>query len=127
MTIRKAVFAILFLASVCVAIEADPERVRSISGKLHCSCGCRQVLDECSHTHCERKPAMRQRIAAAIMEGKTDDQILSQMAATYGSDILLTPMFRGFDTMLWIVPVTGAVIAVGVTLAVQRRRTGRSR
>jgi cytochrome c-type biogenesis protein CcmH/NrfF len=64
---------------------------------------------------------MRQEIAAGIAQGKTDQQILELVAAGHGSDIPVTPMFRGFNTLLWIVPVTVLVVAVGATIAVQVR------
>ena len=65
---------------------------------------------------------MYQQISTAIAKGKSDEQILAQMANTYGNDILLTSIFRGFDTLLWIVLITGAVVAAGLTLAAQPRR-----
>lgn len=118
------VVLLLILATACVALASDSTRLKSLSGKVLCDCGCREVLGECSHKVCQRKPAMRQEISAALTLGKSDDQILRQIAAAHGNDILVTPMFQGFNTLLWIVPVTVGVIAVGATWTIQRRRTG---
>ena len=122
---RRALFAMLLLASACLATDADSERVRSVSKKIKCSCGCGELLADCSHKQCERKPAMRAEIAAAIQNGKNDDQIVDLLADKYGSEILLAPRFRGFDTMLWLVPAVGAFVAVGFTVAMQKRRNSK--
>jgi cytochrome c-type biogenesis protein CcmH/NrfF len=118
--------AILILGMACFGTGEDSPRLRALTEKLMCNCGCGEHLEECSHKQCERKPGLRQEIAAAIQQGKTDDQIVNMLADKYGSDILLAPRFRGFDTMLWIVPVVGAFVAVGFTVAMQKRRRERS-
>ena len=117
-----ALFAILLLTSVCSATESGADRVRSISQKLKCSCGCGEILQECSHKECERKPGLQREIAAAIDQGKTDDQILDMLAKEHGDGILLAPRFSGFNTLLWLVPAVGALAAVGFTMKAQRRR-----
>lgn len=113
---------VLLLFSACVLTAADQNRVSSISGKVLCDCGCREVLAECSHKVCQRKPALRQEIASAIDLGKSDNQVMAQLAGAHGNEILLTPTFRGFNTLLWIVPVTVGLAAAILTLTVQRRR-----
>jgi len=120
----RGVLAVAMLASVALAGNADSSRLKSLSRKMMCDCGCREVLDECSHKQCTRKPALQQEIAASLAGGKSDDDILKLVAAAHGSDILLTPTFNGFNTLLWIVPVMIGVIAVGAMLMVQRRRAG---
>jgi len=112
---------LLLFVSMCFATSSS-DRVDSLSRKVLCNCGCREMLAECSHASCERKPGLRKEITEAVAAGKTDDQILQQFAALHGSDLLLTPTFQGFDTLLWIVPVVGAVIATGLTLRIQRKR-----
>jgi cytochrome c-type biogenesis protein CcmH len=116
-----AAFTVLVFALACFAAPA-PDRVDLLSRKVLCTCGCREMLAECSHASCERKPGLRKEISDAVTAGKADDEILQQFAALHGSDLLLTPAFQGFDTLLWIVPVVGAVIATGLTLRIQRKR-----
>jgi len=118
----RALFGMLVLASLCLAANGDSPRMKSLSAKVLCDCGCREVLGECSHKECKRKFGMQQEIATATGQGKSDKQVLEQIAVAHGSDILITPMFRGFNTLLWIVPVTIGVIAMGMTLAVQRKK-----
>ena len=73
---------------------------------------CSEILNECSHRECDRKDALKKEIAAAVLEGKSDDAILDAMGAKYGATILTVPSFRGFNMLLWIVPVGAAATAV---------------
>jgi len=118
----STLIVLLAVVSISSGADGDSPRVRALSSKMHCSCGCGEVLGECSHKQCERKPAMKKTLEAAITQGKSDSQVLDQMAAVYGSQILLTPSFHGFNTLLWIVPIAGGVIAVGWIILIQRRR-----
>jgi cytochrome c-type biogenesis protein CcmH/NrfF len=70
---------------------------------------------------------MIQEISKAADSGKTDEQILELLAANHGKNILLTPSFHGFDTLLWIVPVSVVVLAIGGTFLIQRRRISTTR
>lgn len=110
------------LASPIAAQPTESSRVKAISGKVLCDCGCREVLGDCEHKQCKRKPAMEKEISLAAAQGKSDGQILRQLAAEHGGDILLTPIFNGFNTLLWIVPVTLGLGATIATMFVQRRR-----
>ena len=119
--IRGVAFCFLLVSS-CFAQDPNAARAAKISKKVLCSCGCREVLNECSHKQCERKPVMQRTIASELAEGKTDDQVLAAIGQAYGSDVLLVPGFQGFDTLLWIVPVAAAVSAVSTTIVLQKRR-----
>jgi len=102
------------LAPLALALDSDAPRIQSLAAKMRCNCGCGDVLSECSHAECKAKGALKQEIAAAIQQGKTDEQILDAMGVRYGATILLMPPFRGFDMLLWIVPITVASIALVV-------------
>jgi cytochrome c-type biogenesis protein CcmH len=110
------------LASPIAAQPTDSSRVKAISGKVLCDCGCREILGDCEHKQCKRKPAMEKEISLGASAGKADDQILQELAAAHGGDILLTPMFNGFNTLLWIVPVTLGLAGTLVTVLIQKRR-----
>src|SRR3954465_4727539 len=120
--VRNLLFGIVILTVACFVAGEESPRVRALSARLLCNCGCGEHLADCSHKQCERKPALREEISAAIDQGKTDDQIMDMLAEKHGKDILLAPRFRGFDTMLWLVPALGALVAVGFTYRLQKRR-----
>jgi cytochrome c-type biogenesis protein CcmH/NrfF len=112
---------ILVLATLAFAADRDPSRQKTLWTKVHCDCGCGDVLAECSHVECKRKSALKQEIGAAILDDKSDDAILDAMAAKYGSTILVVPAFRGFNMLLWIVPVGVVVLGLGGLILSWRR------
>jgi cytochrome c-type biogenesis protein CcmH/NrfF len=113
-SIRSKWMTVVVLVPLALAFDSDAPRVRSLAAKMRCNCGCGDVLAECSHAECKTRDPLKQEIATALQQGKSDEQVLEGMGARYGATILLTPPFRGFDMLLWIVPIAGGVLAVGV-------------
>lgn len=122
---RRTLLAVVTLTSLVFSAGDDPSRARSLATKVFCSCGCREVLSECSHPECTMKGSMKQEIASAVQSGKTDDDILANLERKYGAGILLVPAFHGFNVFLWIVPLAAALISVAIF--VWRRRSGASK
>ena len=122
--------SILFLATCLVltlvgmggTVSDDSARVKTIASRVHCDCGCSDILAECSHVQCPRRSALKQEIATAVHRGINDDQILNELATRYGSTILAVPAFRGFNSLLWLVPVGtfGLAMAIAVVIWVRR-------
>lgn len=104
-SIRLVLFTCSILASLALASDGDSRRVDSLAAKLRCNCGCDEILAECSHTKCETKKSLKNELADAIRQGQADEQILDLMSTRHGAMIRLTPAFKGFNTLLWIVPV----------------------
>jgi len=119
-------FAVLGLGLTLVAksspVDSKSAREKSVSSKIFCNCGCGDILAECSHVQCQRRSALKQEIAAAIHDGKTDNEILNGMTARYGSTILVVPAFRGFNMLLWLVPVGSAGLMIIAALVIWKRR-----
>jgi len=113
----------LTLVGMGSAASDDSVRAKTIASKVHCDCGCGDILAECSHVQCLRRSALKQEIVTAVHNGINDDQILNELATRYGSTILVVPAFRGFNSLLWIVPVAtfGLAMAVAVATWVRRR------
>jgi cytochrome c-type biogenesis protein CcmH/NrfF len=118
-SLRRSFLIVLVLASIALALDGDPVRERSLTKRVFCNCGCREVLAECSHAECNARTPLKREIASAILQGKSDDLILNDLGMKYGSTILVVPGFRGFNTLLWIVPIAAALIA-GVSLVWRR-------
>jgi cytochrome c-type biogenesis protein CcmH/NrfF len=108
--------ALATLVSPALALNADSPRLESLAAKLHCNCGCGDILKECSHSKCESRGNLKHELADAIQQGQTDDQILELMGTRHGATILLTPPFKGFNTMLWIVPIVLGVLGLAFVL-----------
>jgi cytochrome c-type biogenesis protein CcmH len=67
---------------------------------------------------------MRQFIRGELQRGLSADQVRQELVESYGAKILLAPPQRGFDLLVWIVPL--AVVSVcGVVLALAVRRWSR--
>jgi cytochrome c-type biogenesis protein CcmH/NrfF len=67
---------------------------------------------------------MRQYIRSQLQQGLSADQVRQELVDLYGAKILLAPPQRGFDLLVWIVPL--AVVSVcGVVLALAVRRWSR--
>ena len=112
----------LTLVGMGSTVSDDSARVKTIASKVHCDCGCGDILAECSHMQCPRRSALKQEIAAAVHNGINDDQILNELATRYGSTILAVPAFRGFNSLLWIVPVATFGLAIAFALVTWVRR-----
>jgi len=108
------------LASVATTASNDADRVHSLTTKVFCNCGCGEVLSECSHSECKAKGPMKQKVASWVQSGKTDDDILGELEKEYGATILVVPSFRGFNILLWAVPVGAGLVALAIF--VWRRR-----
>ena len=104
------------LTSVMVGTGDDASRVKALTGKVFCNCGCGEILSECSHTDCKAKATLRKEVASALLSGRMDDQILVDLEKKYGAGILVVPSFRGFNRLLWIVPIAFGVIAAVIVV-----------
>jgi len=108
---RHSFLIVVVLASIALALDGDSVREQSLTKRVFCNCGCREVLAECSHAECNARTPLKGEIASAILLGKSDDRILNDLGVKYGSTILVVPGFRGFNMLLWIVPIAAALIA----------------
>lgn len=112
--LRRCLVTVVVLASIALAWAGDSVREQSLTKRIFCNCGCREVLSECSHVECNARTPLKREIASAILQGKSDDRILGDLGTKYGAAILVVPAFRGFDALLWIVPIAAAAIALVV-------------
>ena len=72
----------------------------------------------------EKALHLRQFIRSQLQRGLSADQVRQELVKLYGAKILLAPPQRGFDLLVWIVPL--AVVSVcGVVLALAVRRWSR--
>ena|ERR1051326_524238 len=107
---------VMLLSCLMLAAGDDASRLKSLTGKVFCNCGCGEILSECSHTDCKAKASMKLEIATAVQGGGTDEAILDDLEKKYGRGVLVVPSFRGFNRLLWIVPVGFGVIATAIVV-----------
>ncbi len=88
------------------AVAADVPTVASLSRELICPCpDCGgKALDQCELT-CKLGQQRRDTIAAQLKLGKSHDQVVQFMAATYGPRILGTPPSEGWGILSLAMPL----------------------
>lgn len=67
---------------------------------------------------------IRAEIGRLVVAGHSDDNIRARFAEQYGDWVILTPSTSGVSGLVWVIPVVGLVVGVGllaVTLSRWRR------
>jgi len=103
--------ALLLLAAFALAGPADAgskPNAAEVETELVCPV-CHETLDQSTAPIAqEMKATIRRRIA----QGWTKKQIIDEMVANFGPQVLSTPSTHGFDALAWILPIGGALIGV---------------
>lgn len=96
------------------AARTTEEQVRAIASTMKCPvCKSQSVAD--SDVAAAR--AIRLEIAGLLEEGRSDDEIRSTIASTYGADVQLTPRAGGFEGLVWMLPVVALVVTLAALTA----------
>ena len=92
--------------------------VNAIAEQLYCPV-CENVpLDVCGTKACAD---WRDEIRAMLEEGRNEAEIKAYFVERYGRQVLATPEARGFDLLLWVLPLAG-VVGGAVVLVITLRR-----
>ena len=102
---------------------ADPlleTRARNLSQKLRCLVCQNQSIDD---SDADLAKDLRREVRAQLVQGKTDEAILSDLRTKYGDFVLLTPPIAKNTMALWLAPIGFLLLGIGITLGVRRRTT----
>ena len=102
---------------------ADPlleTRARNLSQKLRCLVCQNQSIDDSDADFAED---LRHEVRAQLVQGKTDEAILSDLRAKYGDFVLLAPPMAKNTMALWLAPIGFLLLGISITLGVRRRMT----
>ena len=102
---------------------ADPlleNRARYLSQKLRCLVCQNQSIDD---SDADLARDLRREVRAQLVQGKTDEAILSDLRAKYGDFVLLAPPMAKNTMALWLAPIGFLLLGIGITLGVRRRTT----
>ena len=102
---------------------ADPvleNRARTLSKKLRCLVCQNQSIDD---SDADLAKDLRREVRAQLVQGKTDEAILSDLRAKYGDFVLLAPPMAKNTMALWLAPIGFLLLGIGITLGVRRRTT----
>jgi cytochrome c-type biogenesis protein CcmH len=103
---RFVLGALLALALTAPALAASRPSESDLETKLVCPV-CHETLDQSTAPVAEQ---MKTEIRRRIAEGWSEQQILDEMVANYGSGVLSTPATHGFDLLAWVLPIGGILV-----------------
>ena len=95
-------------------------RARNLSQKLRCLVCQNQSIDD---SDANLAKDLRGEVRAQLVQGKTDEAILSDLRAKYGDFVLLAPPIAKNTIALWLAPIGFLLLGIGITLGVRRRMT----
>src|SRR5712691_952741 len=114
-----AAFA-LALAAPAAASERHPT-LAELEGEVMCPV-CNTTLDQSNSLAARRIEAF---ISGRIRAGDTKSEIKAKLVAQFGPAILAAPPRRGFDLIVWWLPIVG-ILGAGVLIAVAAWRWSRA-
>ena len=86
----------------------NAQRAAALDSQLRCpSCEDLSV----AQSQASDAVAVRNEVAKLVAEGRSDTQIDDALVAQYGPTILLRPPDSGLTSLVWILPVVGALVA----------------
>jgi len=104
------------------------ERAHALSLRLKCMCGgCDDTAGTCNHSGgafagpCATARAELKEINQRIERGESDDLILQDFVQEYGPSVLVTPPAKGFDWLVWVMPIALPLLAFMLVWEVVRR------
>jgi len=109
----------LAAASPALGSEQHP-RLLELEGEIMCPT-CHTTLDQSNSLEARRIEAF---ISARIRAGDTKSEIKAQLVAQFGTAILAAPPGKGFDLIVWWLPI-GGIVAGGLLLGVGAWRWSR--
>lgn len=117
--ISVAALAVFLTTALLTAGDPGVDRARSIGSQIRCPvCQGESIADSPSQSARDMMDLVRQRIA----EGRSDQQIVDELIASYSGTLLLDPPLAGPTLWLWLAPA--AFLAVGVAMIARRVSRG---
>lgn len=91
-----------------------------LEGKLIAPCCWVQTVDQ---HQSEASDQVKAQIRMLVAQGPGEDEILDSFVAQYGEKILASPRARGFNAIVYVLPLVAFLVAAGaVTILVMRWR-----
>lgn len=85
--------------------------VNEIAKQLYCPVCPNTPLDVCESKACQD---WRSQIRDQLAAGWSQDQIISYFVDQYGERVLAEPRRSGFTSMVWVLPVVGVGLGLGI-------------
>jgi cytochrome c-type biogenesis protein CcmH len=109
--------AVILTLAVVLAPDPAEDRARALGERIRCPvCQGESIADSPSDSARDMMDLVRTRIE----EGRTDQQIIEELVASFSGSVLLDPPPRGSTIWLWVLPI--AAIGVGTAVVLSRFR-----
>lgn len=116
----------LFLLAASLSHAQQTDRAKALGAQLKCVCSCNQVLTACNHVGCTYSHAMLKELDDRVARGDSDSLILQSFVQEYGPQVLTDPPRKGFNWLVWILPIAAPLVAFFMIWEVVRRWRHRS-
>ncbi len=114
---KKYIFLLFYM--ILSTVNAQALTVNDVQKDVICSCGCGMVLESCN---CGTADRMRNEIREMINQGMSKEEIIEELQAMYGKEVLANPPKEGIFIGLWYYPVFAVGIGVAIIYVLLRRR-----
>ena len=111
----------LFLLAAPLTHAQQTARAKELGAQLKCVCNCNQVLTACNHVGCTYSHAMLKELDERVARGDSDSLILQSFVQEYGPQVLTDPPRKGFNWLVWILPIAAPLLAFLMIWEVVRR------
>ena len=98
---------------------AQAARAENLGKSLKCMCGgCDMAAGMCTHSGgnfagpCDPAKGELKEISDRVSKGESDDQVQEGFVQEYGPTVVIEPPKKGFDLLVWVMPVILPVMAV---------------
>jgi len=100
--------------------DNDTSRMKTVGGKIMCTCGCAELLLQCNHVGCPNSDQMVRDLKASLKAHPKDEEVLQWFRENWGATAVVEPRTHGLDLLAWIMPPAALALALGLVLVVVR-------
>ncbi len=112
---------VLFLAAGVTQAAVPYAKLREVGDRVSCQCSCAYTVGSCNMMNCHFRDPVLKQIEEGLEAGKSDDEVLEEVYATFGSETRVQPRNEGFGMVGWIAPFAALLAGLAVIPWVVRR------
>lgn len=123
MTLPRLILLLLAIMPIAFSAYASDatlnDEARALYRQIRCPVCESQTIDS---SDTDTAKDMRAHVLSQLQSGKTGDEILNDLRASYGDSIIMTPPVNAKTAPLWIMPFAIFALGLGVILAMTLRK-----
>jgi cytochrome c-type biogenesis protein CcmH len=121
-----AAVAVAALSIAQTSTEFITPAVKRVGVRLACLCtACKNTVADCPMLQCEYSHPARQKIAAQLGQGKSDEEIVKSFINQRGLQALAVPPNQGFNSLVWIMPWVAVALGLAAVWLFIRRHSSK--